>query len=419
ASAAIACSSTRRAPRWWAPVVLALPLAGWSVVAAAAAGDVGGAAPVLGILFGVVAAAVVGLTAGDSRDLLVDGLLWIGAGVALLGWAGVVWRVHPLAMIETGLWRAASVLTYENATAALLAPLALVALARAAARPERAADRLMAMVLVVGVGVTLSRAGWAGLGVGLVVLAVCIPVRRLLPVVPRALAASAVAIAGVVAVSPASAHRGALVPVVALAAGAAICVVRVPRHRRAAAVIGVVLASVVIVAGAVVGRGASTFRTSRLSVASADRDNEWRATAAVARRHLLTGIGPSHLVIQWVDATGQVAAAKETHNEYLQLAAEEGVVAPTLVVGALAVVARTLGRRTKRDRHANDWLVAGALAGVAALVVHSAFDFVWHVPVVPLVVAALAGAALASDSRACEVHELGRVEGLGEVVGGA
>jgi hypothetical protein len=46
---------------------------------------------------------------------------------------------------------------------------------------------------------------------------------------------------------------------------------------------------------------------------------------------------------------------------------------PVLVIAALAVVAEAL----------------------AAFAVHSAFDFMWHVPVVPIVVAALVGAALA------------------------
>jgi O-antigen ligase len=395
-SAVVAWWSARSSSRWWVPVALAVPVAVWSVVAAAADGDMAGVAPVLGIVFGVVAAAVVGLGAGDSRDALVDGLLWIGAAVGMLGWVGVVFRVTPLGQVETGLWRAASVLTYENATAALLAPLALVALARAATRPERAADRLLAAALVVGVGVTMSRAGWAALALGVVVLAVCSPRRRLVAVALPVLVGAAVATAGVVAVSPVSVHRTPLVAIVALAAGAAIAVARMPtdRRRRTLVEAGVVCALGLVGAAVVAGPGASTFRSSRLSVASADRDNEWRSTARVARAHLLTGIGPSHLVIQWRDDQGQLVNAQETHNEYLQLAAEEGVVAPVLVVAALAVVAWALVRRSRGDPA--DWLAAAALAALAAFALDSAFDFMWHVPVVPVTVAALVGAALSS-----------------------
>jgi O-antigen ligase len=113
----------------------------------------------------------------------------------------------------------------------------------------------------------------------------------------------------------------------------------------------------------------------------------------VARHHLVTGVGPTHLAVRWVDAQGQLTEAHFTHNEYLQLAAEQGVVAPALVVAGLGLVAWALGRRVVRSGR-SDWLAAGALGGVAAFAVHSAFDFVWHVPVVPVVVAALVGAGL-------------------------
>jgi len=367
-------------------------------VSAAVAGDVRGAAPVLGILFGVAAAAIVGRSAGSNRDLLLDGLLLIGVAVALLGWAGVVWRIDPLGLVEQGVYRAASTLTYENAAAALLAPLALVALARAAARPERTVDRLVATALIVGVGATLSRAGWLGLGVGLVVVAVCIPWRRLLPVAVPVLAGAAVATAGVIAVSPAATHRPAVVPVLALGAGAWICVARGAWTRRRVAAAAPAGVGMLLAAGAVLGHAATSVSSARRTSASPDRDNEWRATARVVRRHPLVGVGPTHLIVRWVDSQGQATDARFTHNEYLQLAAEQGVVAPLLVIAGLGVVALALARRTIRDRA--DWLAAGALAGLAAFAVHSAFDFMWHVPVVPIVVAALVGAALAPRAAA-------------------
>jgi len=386
-------------PRWWAPFALVAPLAAWSVLSAAVAGDLGGATPVLGILFGVAAAGAVGLSAGDARPLLVDGLLVIGAVAGLIGWVSVVWRVHTIAAVEVGVWRAASTLTYENATAALLSPLAAVALARAAARPERASDRLLAAALILGVGATQSRAGVAGLAAALLVVAACVPLRRLLPVAVPVLAGAGIAVAGVVAVSPVDVHRGPALAIPALLVGAGVASVRMRWNRRTAvwvAAAAVVLG--VVGAGALVGHRASAVRTSRLSLDSQDRANEWRATARVAHHHLLTGVGPTHLAVRWVDTQGQVTEAQFTHNEYLQLAAEEGAVAPVLVVVGLGVVAWALGRRVA-GRWRGDWLAAGALGGVAAFAVHSAFDFMWHVPVVPVVVAALVGAALGPTER--------------------
>src|SRR5207248_6929701 len=181
---------------------------------------------------------------------------------------------------------------------------------------------LGATALGVGGGAPMSRAGWLGLAVGLVVLAVCIPLRRLLPVGVPVLAGAAVATAGVIAASPVATHRPAVVPVVALAAGAWICLARGAWTRRRIAAAALVGVAVLIAAGAVLGHGASSVRTTRLTIASPDRDNEWRATARVARRHLLTGVGPTHLLVRWVDTQGQVTMAQFSHNEYLQLAPE-------------------------------------------------------------------------------------------------
>jgi hypothetical protein len=392
-AALVAWREARHAPRWWTPFALVAPLGAWSVVTAAAAGDVSGALPVLGILFGVAAAALVGELAGDGRGVLVDGLLLIGAVAGLIGWVGVVWRVHTIAAVETGVWRAASTLTYENATAALLAPLAAVAIARAAARPERASDRLVAATLVIGVGATQSRAGFAGLAAGLLVVALCVPLPRLVPVAVPVLVGAGIAVAGVVAVSPVDAHRGPLPALVAVGIGLAVAAAQLRWNRRTTVWVAVGVAVVGLVGvSAVVGRGAGAVRTSRLSLDSQDRANEWQATARVARHHLFTGVGPTHLVVRWVDTHGQVTEAHFTHNEYLQLAAEEGVVAAALVIAGIGVVAWALGRRVASSGR-GDWLAAGALGGLAAFAVHSSFDFIWHVPVVPVVVAALVGAA--------------------------
>jgi hypothetical protein len=55
----------------------------------------------------------------------------------------------------------------------------------------------------------------------------------------------------------------------------------------------------------------------------------------------------------------------------------------------LAAAAVTL-RRAHRQR-AGNVLVAAVSAALAAAAVHAAFDFVWHLPVVPLLLAALLG----------------------------
>src|SRR5215472_472933 len=120
-------------------VIAGLLLAVWALVRAAAAGTPAGG---LGwMLFGSGTAAVVLVSRrldGASRETLLDGTLAVGVLVAVTGWLGVALHMRPWGLPAQDLWRAASTQTYANATAALLVPLALVALARLTAAPRSA-----------------------------------------------------------------------------------------------------------------------------------------------------------------------------------------------------------------------------------------------------------------------------------------
>ena len=77
------------------------------------------------------------------------------------------------------------------------------------------------------------------------------------------------------------------------------------------------------------------------------------------------------------------------HDEYLQVLVELGFVGLTLLLSVLVGSGLLVRRAMRRDRrHA---LPAAVAAATAAVAVHGGFDFVWHVPVVPLVFAALLG----------------------------
>jgi membrane associated rhomboid family serine protease len=81
----------------------------------------------------VVLLAVRRLSRGQ-RDALAAAAVTVGALAAASGWVGVAWRVTPWALEDQGLWRAATTLTYANAAAGLLVPLAMLAVARLATR---------------------------------------------------------------------------------------------------------------------------------------------------------------------------------------------------------------------------------------------------------------------------------------------
>ncbi len=110
-----------------------------------------------------------------------------------------------------------------------------------------------------------------------------------------------------------------------------------------------------------------------------------------------TGAGPGRAHLTWATATGAVAIARFAHNEYLQTAAELGIVGLVLLLALLAAVASSL--RQGRAGPAPPPVFAGGAAALVALTVHGLFDFGWHVPVIPLVAAALVGIAIEPPSE--------------------
>jgi O-antigen ligase len=371
------------------PVPVCAALALWAGVSAAAAGvPLAAALPTVLLLVAVVAVAVLCRQGGDE---VVAGVLLVGGLVSLSGLAGVALRYEPWALEDQGLWRAATTLTYANAGAGLLVPLALLALGRLAASGRRSpATAAITCLLLAGAGATLSRGGLLALALGGLVLGCAIGARRLVAAVAGP-AAGALVVLGALAPSmvvgrpprPALAAAGLAVGLLVAAALA--------RRPRAGAVI--VVGALLLVAGAAGAAGAlDPARSSRMTLASPDRAAEAGAAVRLAAAHPVSGAGPGQVVLAWHDDDGRRLVAHYAHNEYLQTAAELGLVGLALVVVLAAAVVREV-----RRRHL-DPVRAAAAAGLAAVALHSGMDFLWHIPAIPLVCAALVAVA-------CPPHE--------------
>ncbi len=156
-----------------APVRAAGILAAWAVLSAIVAGDAAAAGSTVALLAGIVTVLLVCRhTTPAQRDSLVGAMVAVGVVAAVTGWVGVAWRATPWALEDGGLWRAATVLTYANATAGLLVPVTLVAWARLSRHRRSPVPVACTCLLLVGVGSTLSRAGLLALLLGAAVLAV-------------------------------------------------------------------------------------------------------------------------------------------------------------------------------------------------------------------------------------------------------
>jgi hypothetical protein len=379
------------------PLVPAAALAGWALLDAVLLGQpVAGAAGLALLLAGLVAVLAVCRRLGhEDRDVLLIGVIGTCLVVALTGWVGVAWRVGSLTWEGDGIWRASGTLSYPNAAAAVLVPVALVGLARLAGAPRSVPLVVAVTGLLAGAAATMSRAGAIALLAGLVVLAALEGPGRVLRVAAGPCAGALVALAGLVPSMLAAGQPRPLVAVAGLAAGLAVAVAiaAVGAGRGVALLAGVALLCGLGAGPALGGGGGDAYRAvaeSRATLASPERSEALRAATQVVADHPLGGAGPGHTQLRWEGPDGGTRYFSYVHNEYLQVAADLGLVGVALLAVLLVALARLLWRA--RATAAGPWV--GAVAAACAFAVHSGFDFVWHLPAVVLTVMLLAGVVL-------------------------
>jgi hypothetical protein len=383
-----------RAEELRSPLVLtAGGLAAWALVRGAVSSQPWSGGPLALLLGGVVAVGlVVARLRRQQRDELVRGLMVLGVVVAATGWIGVVWHRQPWALSNDGVWRAASSLTYANATAAVLVPLLLLSVGRLMARPRDGAQAVMTAAMLVGAVATLSRAGAVALVSGALVLVVLSGPRRVLSAAAAPVLGTLIAVAGMSGSLPLASAPGRPVAVVAMAAGlaAAAAATRLEARPR----VGVLAAVVALGVGALVGMhgqwsSLSSVLAVRVEAGSSPRVHVAEAALRQVVAHPTAGVGPAASPVTWPGADGSVQAMRYLHDEYLEVLLALGATGLALLLALLGAAAATLRRAYRRG--AGSALAAAVSAALAAAAVHAAFDFVWHVPVLPLLLAALLG----------------------------
>lgn len=326
----------------------------------------------------------------SARLMLVAGLLVVCSAVAAFGWLGVVVHLGNWGFASDDLWRASSSLTYPNATAAVLAMASLACLALRCGDPVSRWLGGTSTLLLTGLVATLSRAGLGGLVVGLVLLGFGVGWRLLVRASVGPVLGALVAVAGLV---PAITSHSVTV-VTALVAGLALVVGLVVGCRVAASRLVLVVLVVVLAAALVL---LALRLASRFTFNSPDRWGSFHAAWDLFLGHPVAGVGPGIDRLVLARAAGGISVFRFAHNEYLQVLAELGVVGGVLLVAFLVLVVRWLWHERA--------VAIGGLSVLAALLVQSGFDFVWHIPAVPLLAAALVGAAMARPDASTQHRE--------------
>jgi O-antigen ligase len=129
---------------------------------------------------------------------------------------------------------------------------------------------------------------------------------------------------------------------------------------------------------------------ARLTLASSARSGEATAALRVIAGHPLAGVGPGH-ALRWTSLGGTANVDKYAHDEYLQVFTDLGIAGAALAAVLLVAAGRLLWQARANSPGRALW--AGAVAAVTAFTLHSGFDFLWHVPSIPLTVAAIVGLA--------------------------
>ena len=373
-------------------VVACAALAAWTAISATVAGDLAAAGAAVAVLAGLMGVLLVAGRLGRSeREAMAAAMVAIGALAGLSGWVGVAWHVGPWAIADQGLWRAATTLTYANAAAGLLVPLALVAMARLVSQPRAPLAAGAACLLLVGVGATLSRGGALALLAGGVVLGWLLGPRPLLQAAAGPLAGAVIALAGLVPSILTSQPARPLLAVGALAVGLATAAGLAYLSARAGVgvLLGIAAGAVVVLLQAGPLAGSVQAISPRLSVVSADRAGAAGAALRLTAEHPLTGVGPGRIALVWTTADGRTVISRYAHNEYLQVLVQLGVVGFLLLLALLAAITRTVWQGRTAAPSSQLW--AGVAAGLVALAIHSGLDFLWHVPAIPLLSALLIG----------------------------
>jgi O-antigen ligase len=111
----------------------------------------------------------------------------------------------------------------------------------------------------------------------------------------------------------------------------------------------------------------------------------WKVATDRASRYWITGTGVNTFdVLTAADARNLPGHYAQAHNDYLQLAAEGGLLVGIPVLALLAAVTATIRRRVRESALRGDesgrWLRFGAVVGLIAIALQAGVDFSLHLP---------------------------------------
>jgi hypothetical protein len=140
------------------------------------------------------------------------------------------------------------------------------------------------------------------------------------------------------------------------------------------------------------------------SLAGNDRYQYWQVAVHQGAGHRLAGTGPGTFQLLWDPHASLYSPVLDAHSLYVQTLAEVGVVGLVLLVAFFLVLLGCAVRATMTRDQAARTRAASALAALVAFLVSAAVEWVWQLPVLPVVFMLLAAAVLAPPRRTASVR---------------
>ena len=118
-----------------------------------------------------------------------------------------------------------------------------------------------------------------------------------------------------------------------------------------------------------------------------------------------TGLNTYGVATLFYQTSAQGFHLREAHNDYLQLAAEGGVLLGVPIACAIVALVRAMRRRFVSSSGSSYWIRLGAVTGLSAIALQSIVDFSLQMPGNAVMFAVLCGIALHRDPRTAPIRE--------------
>jgi O-antigen ligase len=155
---------------------------------------------------------------------------------------------------------------------------------------------------------------------------------------------------------------------------------------------------IVLAAGLAAGLPATRVGPTRLIPSTDDRSRIWHDSfERMDLANVPFGTGPgTYALVSRHD--GETTLTLFAHNEYLQALLETGVVGLLSIVAAIWLCTLALIRtRPKGEGPSSMW--AASVGGGAGFLLHSGFDFLWHIPLLVAIAFVLLAVGIGPKSQ--------------------